>query len=65
MRTHNFPRAYAPLYLPLSLSYNLQMTYRDGKLTNVPLSLLVEGDVINLRPGQTIGCDCVLITVGF
>ncbi|KAL5967520.1 Transmembrane protein 94 [Taenia solium] len=38
------------------------MTYRDGNLANVPVSLLVEGDIINLRPGQTISCDCVLVT---
>ncbi|KAH9280491.1 Transmembrane protein 94 [Echinococcus granulosus] len=62
MRTHDLPRIYAPLYLPHSLSYNLQMTYRDGNLANVPVSLLVEGDIINLRPGQTIGCDCILVT---
>ncbi|VDN97300.1 unnamed protein product [Rodentolepis nana] len=62
MRSHDFPRIYAPLYLPHSLSYSLQLTYRDRKLTNVPVSLLVEGDIIKLRPGQTIHCDCVLIT---
>ncbi|KAM3172514.1 hypothetical protein ACTXT7_014355 [Hymenolepis weldensis] len=64
MRSHDFPRNYAPLYLPHSLSYSLQLTYRDGKLANVPASLLVEGDIIKLRPGQTICCDCVLITEG-
>lgn len=30
-----------------------QWTYRDGKLVNLPVSLLVEeGDIISLRPGS-------------
>ncbi|VDD82961.1 unnamed protein product [Mesocestoides corti] len=62
VRNRSIPKTYAPLHLPHSLSYNLQLTYRDGKLSNVPVSLLVEGDVINLRPGQTVVCDCTLMT---
>ncbi|TTE66781.1 Transmembrane protein 94 [Bagarius yarrelli] len=29
-----------------------QWTYRDGRLVNLPVSLLVEGDIISLRPGS-------------
>lgn len=31
---------------------------RDNHLVNVPVSLLVEGDLIKLRPGQYIFADC-------
>ncbi|MCJ8747721.1 hypothetical protein PDJAM_G00156500 [Pangasius djambal] len=31
---------------------SLQWTYRDGRLVNLPVSLLVEGDIISLRPGS-------------
>ncbi|XP_073698786.1 transmembrane protein 94-like [Garra rufa] len=40
------------LFAPLSPAVSLQWTYRDGKLVNLPVSLLVEGDIISLRPGS-------------
>nr|XP_014344777.1 PREDICTED: uncharacterized protein KIAA0195-like [Latimeria chalumnae] len=43
---------YPDLFTPPSQSISLQWTYRDGRLVNLPVSLLVEGDIIMLRPGQ-------------
>ncbi|XP_029383432.1 transmembrane protein 94 isoform X2 [Echeneis naucrates] len=43
---------YPDLYTPSSPSWSLHWTYRDSQLVNLPVSLLVEGDVIALRPGQ-------------
>ncbi|XP_072311637.1 transmembrane protein 94 isoform X2 [Eucyclogobius newberryi] len=43
---------YPDLYTPTSPSWSLHWTYRDSQLVNCPVSLLVEGDVIALRPGQ-------------
>lgn len=46
------PSLYPDLYTPTSPSWSLHWTYRDYQLVNLPVSLLVEGDVIALRPGQ-------------
>lgn len=46
------PSLYPDLYTPSSPSWSLHWTYRDGQLVNLPVALLVEGDVIALRPGQ-------------
>ncbi|XP_061564599.1 transmembrane protein 94 isoform X2 [Cololabis saira] len=46
------PSLYPDLYTPVSPSWALHWTYRDGLLVNLPVSLLVEGDIIALRPGQ-------------
>ncbi|CAB1311836.1 unnamed protein product [Coregonus sp. 'balchen'] len=46
------PSLYPDLYTPSSPSWSLHWTYRDSTLVNLPVSLLVEGDVIALRPGQ-------------
>ncbi|XP_078793143.1 transmembrane protein 94 isoform X2 [Oryzias latipes] len=43
---------YPDLYTPSSPSWSLHWTYRDAQLVNLPVSLLVEGDIIALRPGQ-------------
>ncbi|CAL9699644.1 unnamed protein product [Knipowitschia caucasica] len=43
---------YPDLYTPCSPSWSLHWTYRDSQLVNCPVSLLVEGDIIALRPGQ-------------
>ncbi|XP_053564982.1 transmembrane protein 94 isoform X2 [Bombina bombina] len=43
---------YPDLYMPTAQSWSLHWVYRDGQLVNLPVSLLVEGDVIALRPGQ-------------
>ncbi|XP_041938514.1 transmembrane protein 94 isoform X1 [Alosa sapidissima] len=46
------PALYPDLYTPSSPSWSLHWTFRDEQLVNLPVSLLVEGDVIALRPGQ-------------
>lgn len=46
------PSLYPHLYTPPSSSWSLHWTYRDSQLVNLPVSLLVEGDIIALRPGQ-------------
>lgn len=46
------PSLYPDLYTPTSPSWSLHWTFRDEQLVNLPVSLLVEGDVIALRPGQ-------------
>ncbi|KAG9350349.1 hypothetical protein JZ751_026703 [Albula glossodonta] len=46
------PSLYPDLYTPSSSSWSLHWTYRDEQLVNLPVSLLVEGDIIALRPGQ-------------
>ncbi|XP_051851059.1 transmembrane protein 94 isoform X7 [Antechinus flavipes] len=43
---------YPDLHMPFAPSWSLHWAYRDGHLVNLPVSLLVEGDVIALRPGQ-------------
>ncbi|XP_051790237.1 transmembrane protein 94-like [Erpetoichthys calabaricus] len=43
---------YPDLLTPPSQSISLQWTYRDGCLVNLPVSLLVKGDIVALRPGQ-------------
>nr|XP_040033370.1 transmembrane protein 94 isoform X1 [Gasterosteus aculeatus aculeatus] len=46
------PSLYPDLHTPSSTSWSLHWTYRDSRLVNLPVSLLVEGDVVALRPGQ-------------
>uniref|UniRef100_A0A4W3GK90 Transmembrane protein 94 n=1 Tax=Callorhinchus milii TaxID=7868 RepID=A0A4W3GK90_CALMI len=43
---------YPDLYMPCAPSWSLHWAFRDGRLVNLPVSLLVEGDIIALRPGQ-------------
>ncbi|XP_069056247.1 transmembrane protein 94 isoform X2 [Pleurodeles waltl] len=43
---------YPDLHMPSAPSWSLHWVYRDGHLVNLPISLLVEGDIIALRPGQ-------------
>ncbi|XP_077183955.1 transmembrane protein 94 isoform X3 [Paroedura picta] len=43
---------YPDLHMPFAPSWSLHWAYRDGYLVNLPVSLLVEGDVVALRPGQ-------------
>ncbi|KAH0629482.1 hypothetical protein JD844_011572 [Phrynosoma platyrhinos] len=43
---------YPDLHMPFAPSWSLHWVYRDGRLVNLPVSLLVEGDVVALRPGQ-------------
>lgn len=43
---------YPDLHMPFTPSWSLHWAYRDGHLVNLPVSLLVEGDIIALRLGQ-------------
>ncbi|KAK6009992.1 hypothetical protein OSTOST_25044, partial [Ostertagia ostertagi] len=54
------PFAYAPLGEPLANDMLTQTALRDGNVVAVPRLLLVEGDVILLRPSQAAPCDCKL-----
>ncbi|XP_072098754.1 transmembrane protein 94 isoform X2 [Mobula birostris] len=44
--------SYPDLFMPSAPSWSLHWAYRDGRLVNLPVCLLVEGDIIALRPGQ-------------
>lgn len=44
--------------IPLSQSVSNQLVYRNSKLVNLPLNLVVEGDLILVRPGQLINLKC-------
>jgi hypothetical protein len=48
------PQNYPHLHTPLSSSVVLQWTLRNGSLVNLPWALLVEGDVILIKPGQVM-----------
>ena len=41
-----------------SSSISCQLAIRDGKIVNLPLNLVVHGDVILLRPGETVNVNC-------
>ncbi|XP_050421930.1 transmembrane protein 94 isoform X2 [Adelges cooleyi] len=47
---------YPHLCMPYSPSVTLQWTQRDGSLVNLPWALLVKGDIVLLKPGQTSPC---------
>ncbi|XP_046959526.1 transmembrane protein 94 isoform X3 [Vanessa cardui] len=49
---------YPHLCAPFSPCVILQWTYRDGVIVNLPWALLVEGDVVVLRPGQEAPGHC-------
>ncbi|CAH1113628.1 unnamed protein product [Psylliodes chrysocephalus] len=49
---------YADQYSPFSPCITLQWTYRDGKIVNLPWALLVKGDIIVVKPGQTCPGYC-------
>lgn len=40
------------LFAPPSPAVSGKWTYHDGKLVNLLVSLLVEGEIISLRPGS-------------
>ena len=48
---------YPHLHAPPSPCIGLQWTYRDGRLVNLPASLLTRGDVVVLRPGEAALAD--------
>lgn len=49
---------YPHLCAPYSPCVILQWTYRDSTIVNLPWALLVEGDIIVLRPGQEVPGHC-------
>ena len=49
---------YPHLHTPLSASVVLQWTIRDGCRVNLPWALLVQGDMIYLKPGQVAPGKC-------
>ncbi|CAD7091091.1 unnamed protein product [Hermetia illucens] len=53
---------YPHKWCPLSPCVSLQWTYRDGKMVNLPWSLLVNGDYIVMRPGQVAPGPCTEIS---
>ena len=53
-KSENYPH----LHSPQSPSITLQPAIRDGKMVNLPWALLVKGDVIILRPGQSAPGRC-------
>lgn len=53
------PTNYPHLCSPLSPCVTLQWTYRDGEIVNLPWSLLVKGDYVVMRPGQSAPGNCV------
>ncbi|XP_052740151.1 transmembrane protein 94 [Bicyclus anynana] len=53
-KEHHYPH----LCAPFSPCVILQWTYRDGIIVNLPWALLVEGDIIVLRPGQEVPGHC-------
>lgn len=57
------PLNYIDLNCPSSQCVSLQWTIRDSSVINLPVGLLVEGDVILLRPGQVIPAKCQKIKV--
>lgn len=52
------PENYPHVHSPQSPSITLQPALRDGRLVNLPWALLVKGDVIILRPGQSAPGRC-------
>jgi hypothetical protein len=59
------PSHFLDNHSPLSPCVSVQWTLRDGAVVNLPNALLVEGDVILLRPGQIVPARCRPIKVGF
>lgn len=49
--------------MPFSPSVTLQWTQRDGLLVNLPWALLVKGDIVLLKPGQTSPCHVSRLNV--
>ena len=44
--------------MPYSAAISSQLTIRSGKLINIPLNLIVKGDLILLKPGQVVYLKC-------
>jgi hypothetical protein len=44
--------------LPHSQSISNQLCIREGQIVNIPLNLIVRGDLVLLRPGQLVNFSC-------
>lgn len=55
---HWNPTNYPHLHTPMAASIVLQWTIRDKKQVNLPASLLVESDLVFLKPGQAAPGRC-------
>jgi magnesium-transporting ATPase (P-type) len=44
--------------LPINESVSNQLVFRDNRLINLPLSLIVKNDIIMIKPGETIKVKC-------
>ncbi|KAK3089400.1 hypothetical protein FSP39_003342 [Pinctada imbricata] len=53
-KVEDFPH----LHMPISPCISLQWTVRGQDIVNLPMPLLVKGDVILLRPGQVVPARC-------
>ncbi|GFO18736.1 transmembrane protein 94 [Plakobranchus ocellatus] len=51
-------KRYPALHTPISPCISLQWVIRDGHLVNLPHALLVEGDLIVMRPGMAAPGNC-------
>ncbi|KAK3786512.1 hypothetical protein RRG08_039158 [Elysia crispata] len=56
-------RSYPMLHTPISPCISLQWVIRDGHLVNLPHPLLVEGDLIVMRPGLAAPGNCKSVEV--
>lgn len=52
------PNSYTDMNTPLSPCISLQWTERDSRVVNLPQPLLVQGDIIHLRPGHVVPARC-------
>ncbi|WAQ96926.1 TMM94-like protein [Mya arenaria] len=61
MKYNTWNKAYFPrLDAPFSPCCSLQWTMRDDQVYNIPVLLLVKGDIILLRPGHKAPAQCSL-----
>lgn len=56
---------YVNIHTPLSPCVSLQWTLRDNQVVNLPVPLLVAGDVILLRPGHIVPGSCRQLEVKY
>ncbi|CAH8465192.1 unnamed protein product [Dicrocoelium dendriticum] len=57
-----FQKLFYPQFdIPPGLSSSFHWVVRDGHPTILPISLIVDGDVLLLRPGQVVLIHCVLM----
>jgi hypothetical protein len=50
--------SFFPVLMLDSSSITTQLTIRNGKLVNLPINLIVENDLLLIKPGQMINLTC-------